>query len=120
MSRRLEDDLQVACVTWFKYQYPKHIITSFPAGFVFGGNPTKRAITGKRMKEMGYLNGIPDLFIAHPNGTYSGLFVELKVGRNKPTDSQKEVMEMLEKSGYKCEICYCVEEFRDTVKNYIK
>jgi len=120
MSRRLEDNLQINCVSWFKMQYPKYIITSFPAGFVFGGNSTKRAITGKRMKDMGYLSGIPDLFIPHSRGMYHGLFIEMKIGKNQPTTNQRKVMSKLIDNGYKCEVCYTLEGFIEVVNDYLK
>ena len=63
---RTEDNLQIACVKWFRLQYPNHIITSFPAGYVFAGDAKQRARTGKRMNDMGYCKGMPDLFIPYP------------------------------------------------------
>jgi hypothetical protein len=117
---RFEDNLQIACVKWFHYQYPKHIITSFPAGFVFAGSSDKRAITGKRMKDMGYLSGTPDLFIPTSKENYHGLFVELKVGKNKPNANQIEVMQKLKDNGFRCEVCYTIEGFIETVKDYLK
>ena len=82
-------------------QYRNRLITSFPAGYAFGGDKAKRAMTGKRMKDMGYLIGIPDIFIPEPVGKYPGLFIELKVGKNTTTDSQDNVLEELSRRGYK-------------------
>lgn len=118
MSKRLEDDLQVSCVFWYKIQYRNRLITSFPAGYAFSGNEQKRARTGKRMKDMGYLNGMPDLFIPEPVGRYSGLFIELKVGRNTTTDNQNEVLSKLCERGYKVAVCYNLDEFMKVVKAY--
>ena len=118
MSKRLEDDLQVSCVFWYKMQYRNRLITSFPAGYAFGGDKAKRAMTGKRMKDMGYLIGIPDIFIPEPVGKYPGLFIELKVGKNTTTDSQDNVLEELSRRGYKVAVCYCLDAFTKTVKSY--
>lgn len=117
---RKEDHLQKACVDWFRLQHRNLMITSFPAGYVFGGDKTQRAITGKRMKDMGYLVGIPDLLIPHANRFYFGLFVELKTETGKLSKEQKEVIGKLEHEGYKCSVCRSVEEFIETVNEYLK
>ena len=70
------------------------------------------------MKDMGYLNGMPDLFIPEPVGRYSGLFIELKVGRNTTTDNQNEVLSKLCERGYKVAVCYNLDEFMKVVKAY--
>lgn len=119
MSNRKEDVTQESCVTWYKYQYPHSLITAFPAGFVFAGNKTKRAIMGKRMKAMGYTNGTPDIFIPHPNTGFHGLFIEMKVKPNTPTVTQKEMMNQLHANGYKCAVCYSLEEFMSVVNEYM-
>ena len=75
-------------------------------------------MTGKRMKDMGYLIGIPDIFIPEPVGKYSGLFIELKVGKNTTTDSQDNVLEELSRRGYKVAVCYSLDAFIKTVKSY--
>lgn len=100
-------------------QYRDHIIMSFPAGFAFSGDKTKRAITGKRMKDMGYEVGTPDLFI--PTLGEKGIFIEMKVKRKgRLSEAQKNVMEKLEKMGYICAVCHDVEEFVKTIKTYMK
>ncbi|MGK4223152.1 VRR-NUC domain-containing protein [Parabacteroides distasonis] len=118
MSQRLEDDLQINCVCWYKLQYRNKLITSFPAGYAFSGDKAKRAMTGKRMKDMGYLIGMPDIFIPEPIGKYPGLFIELKVGKNKTSDSQDSVLEELSRRGYKVAVCYSLDAFIKEVKSY--
>ena len=54
--KRDEDHIQETCVRWYRLVHRDKMITSFPAGYVFGGDATKRAILGKRMKDMGYVN----------------------------------------------------------------
>lgn len=119
MSNRKEDTMQESCVKWYKMQYRNYLIMAFPAGFVFAGNQTKRAIMGKRMKDMGYTNGTPDLFIPIPNTRHSGLFIELKIKPNKPTVNQKEMMLKLHSNGYKCAVCYSIDEFIGVVNEYM-
>jgi hypothetical protein len=117
---RLEDNLQIACINWFKYQYPKILITSFPAGYVFAGTQQQRQRTGKRMSQMGYCNGIPDLFIIHPNNRFHGLFVELKTEKGIVSKEQKEMLEKLSKLNFAINICRSIESFMACVKLYMK
>jgi hypothetical protein len=50
---------------------------------------------------------------------YHGLYVEMKAGKNKPTESQREVMNNLENRGYKCAVCYSLDEFIGIINEYI-
>ena len=50
--------------------------------------------------------GVPDLLIFTPNKKYNGLAIELKIGYNKPTDSQKKWLSDLKK----CNWYTCVEK----------
>lgn len=116
---RTEDNLQIACINWFKYQYPKILITSFPAGYVFAGTQQQRARTGKRMNDMGYCKGIPDLFIAQPVNNYHGLFIELKTDKGKVSNEQKEMLIKLSELDYLVMICRSLDDFIKVVNKYI-
>jgi len=120
MNKRREDNLQIACVSWFRLQYPNYIITSFPAGYVFEGDSTKRAIIGKRMKDMGYCVGIPDVFIPVARKFYHGLYVEFKAESNRLTQSQTIIIDKLMRENYYCAVCYSVESFMKTVNRYFE
>src|SRR5699024_2367061 len=52
-------------------------------------NEGKRsARQGARMRAEGLRAGVPDICLPVPRGGYSALYIELKAGRNKPTDDQ--------------------------------
>ena len=118
--KRTEDIMQISCVRWFRLQYPKLLLLSFPAGYVFGGNETKRAIIGKRMKDMGYTIGTADLFLAIPSDPYHGLFVEMKTEIGRQSPAQKDFEKRAIFSGYKYAVCRTVEEFIEAINNYLK
>ena len=119
MKNRLEDNMQIACVNYFYAQYPEYKIMSYPAGFVFQGNATQRAITGRRMKDMGYLVGTPDLFIPVARNGYNGLFIELKTGKNRLTKEQKTVSDFLMYEGFDFAVCYSVDGFIQILDRYL-
>lgn len=111
--RHNEDDIQMACVRWFRLQYPDYLLHHSPNG------GKRNAREAGRFKQMGTVAGFPDLFIAVARGRHHGLFVEMKAGKNKPKQAQNDVMAALLLQGYKCEICYSVEEFMTIVNDYL-
>ena len=109
-----EDDIQKACVTWFKLQYPMRLIWATPNG---GSRNVREAA---RLKAQGVLAGVPDLFIPEPCGTWHGLFIEMKAGKNKQTATQKEIESLLLERNYNCNVCYSFDQFKSIVNNYFK
>lgn len=70
--------------------------------------------TGRKLKTMGVLPGVPDLFFAHPKMPWSaGLFVELKSKKGRLTDNQKDVAVKLDANNYIVAVCdssdYCID-----------
>ena len=112
--KQSEHDLQVACVTWFKYQYHNYLIWATPNG------GQRNVAVAAKLKAEGALAGVPDLFIPHSRGMYHGLFIEMKIGKNQPTANQRKVMSKLIDNGYKCEVCYTLEGFIEVVNDYLK
>lgn len=110
--RHIEDDMQINCVMWFKYQYPEHLIHHSPNG------GRRDAREGSRFKKMGVLSGFPDIIIPVARKGYHGLFIELKAEKNRLTQSQILVISKIISEGYKCEVCYSVEQFRKVVNDY--
>lgn len=111
--REKEHNLQIACIGWFRLQYPSLLIYAIPNG----GQRNK--IVAAKLKAEGVVPGVPDIHIPLPNRDYHGLYIELKVKPNKPTAGQVSVMRMLEDCGYKCVVCYDVESFIQEVNNYL-
>lgn len=82
-----------------------------------GGSRNK--IEAAHLKAQGVKAGVPDLFLAVPVREYSGLFVEMKYGRNKTTEKQEWWLEELKKQGYMTTICYGAEEAIQTIAEYL-
>lgn len=80
---------------------------------------------GKRsLKEAYFLKlegcsaGVPDLCIPKPNAKHHGLFIEMKYGKNKPTENQKEWIEYLNSVGYLAVVCYSADEAFKLLNKY--
>ena len=108
-----EDRLQAACVTWFRLQYPQHVIFAIPNG----GN--RNAVTGAMLKRTGVLAGVADLCVLHGNKHHNGLYVELKVGRNTQTATQIEFQWACWRENYACIVCYTLDQFMAKIGAYM-
>lgn len=107
-----EHDIQSACVKWFRLWYSKYMIYAIPNG------GERNAIVAAKLKKEGVLAGVPDLHIPVARKGYHGLYIEMKAGKNKPTDNQITVMDKLRKEGYRCEVCWNLDEFMKVVASY--
>lgn len=88
-----------------------------------GGKRSK--VTAARLKAEGAVAGIPDVFLACPQNTLHGLFLELKRPKGTGTkgrvsEAQKEAMKAFHDAGYACVVAYGYEEARKTIENYLK
>lgn len=117
-----ESQLQKECVKWFKLQYPKYsrLIIHIPNGLKLGGTPVQRAIQMKRAKDEGVQVGTPDLFIAVPNTSHCGIWIEMKASKGKTSELQNEMIDLLLKEGYVVEVCRSFDQFQKTINNYFK
>ena len=110
-----EHDLQVSCVTWFRFMYPKHIIMAIPNGGY------RTATTARIMKAEGQLAGVPDLFVPVPAGGFHGLWIEMKNGKaGRLSEAQKYMHDNLRANGYAVEVVRDAVQFRSVVTNYLQ
>lgn len=75
---------------------------------------------GAMLKRAGLRKGFPDLFVPIPINSAHGLFIELKVGKNKPTPDQKEWISLLNCQGYVAKVCYGFDEAINTINTYLR
>jgi hypothetical protein len=77
----------------------------------------RQAVNAKRS---GNKKGVPDIILPYNNGTYSGLFVELKrVKLGSVSLEQKEFIKYLESQNYKALVCKGSESAINAIKEYI-
>lgn len=106
--RHLESKLQIACVKWFRLQYPRKMLFHVPNG----GFRNKRE--AKKLKDEGVVPGVADLILIHDNKPY--LF-ELKVGSNGQSVNQKEFQKTVTKEGCQYHIIKSVDQFIKTIQS---
>ena len=118
----VEEDIQAACVQWFRYQYPKLSMNLFaiPNALAFTGE-SRKAFFGKiaRLKNMGLVKGVPDLFLAVATDGFSGLFIEMKKPGEKLSKEQSVVCQNFLSHGYDVIVCDSVDQFMCGTKRYL-
>ena len=112
-----EHDSQVSLFDWidtYKIVYPQ-----LECAFAIPNGGFRHIVTAMRLKAEGVRAGVPDIFIAYPMNKKHGLFIEMKVGKNKPTENQKEWLFRLAKNGYAVFTCYSWIEAARTICEYL-
>ena len=83
-------------------------------------NEGKRSkITGSILKSQGLKAGVPDLCLPVARGVYHGLYIELKYGKNKLTDRQKQWLTSLSDQRYFAVACWGGDQAFQTILNYL-
>lgn len=130
-KKQREGALQIACVKWFRLQYPAFWHLFF--------HPKNEAESyGKKIAinaAAGVVPGVPDLILALPSiryeenigdlsphkAFYHALGIELKYGHtNQQSAHQKEFQAFWEAAGYKYVLCRSLEEVKQQVDDYMR
>ena len=110
-----EHHLQVACVQWFRMQYPQQLIYAIPNG------GQRNAIVAAKLKAEGVTAGIPDLHIPTARNGYHSLYIEMKNGKKgRLSEHQKSTIQWLQDAGHKVAVCRNIQEFINEVNNYLQ
>lgn len=114
--RHVESNTQIACVRWFRYQYPKlrKLLFAVPNG------GARDRVTGAILKAEGVVAGVADLLLLVPRGGYHGLCIEMKTRTGRQSKSQKEWQQEVEAQGYRYVVCRSEIDFRNAVKVYFQ
>lgn len=91
---------------------------SIPNGAVLAGNRSKRAIQMNTLKAEGLKPGVWDVFLPVPLNGYHGLYVEMKVGKNKLSENQESFGQFVHEQGYLTHTCYSWEEAKYAIQAY--
>jgi hypothetical protein len=111
-----EQIIQINFINWFKHAYPelkKYI-------FHFANERKCSLAEGKVLKRMGVSAGVSDIFLAYPKNDKHGLWIEIKYGKNKLTDSQKKFLINMDKVGYEIAVARSLEECKQTILFYFQ
>ena len=112
--KHIESRLQIACVRWFRMQYPKYklMLFSVPNG---GKRTLMEAII---MKNEGVVSGVSDLILLVGRKGFNSLCIEMK-NKTSQTLNQKVWQLEAERNGNKYVVCKSFDEFRITIEDYL-
>ena len=71
-----------------------------------------------KLKQEGVKAGVADLFVALSNGKYHGLFIEVKVGRNRQQPNQKIFEQKVLENGYQYKVVRSIDEMVAVIREY--
>lgn len=74
---------------------------------------------GAYMKAEGTKRGVPDLCLPIPRGNYHGMYIEIKIGKNKPTKEQREWLAALAEQGYRVDVQYGADNAIKAICEYL-
>lgn len=113
-----EAGAQETLFSWAQYQYAKYPELTLLYHIPNGGKRDAR--TAANLKRQGVKAGVPDLHLPVARGGYHGLYIELKVGKNKTTQLQNKWLDDLGKQGYLAIVCYGWQEAAEQLINYLE
>lgn len=110
-----EHRIQVACVSWFRLQYPnlRHCLFAVPNG------GRRDEVTAARLKAEGVLAGVSDLILLRPNNRHGALLIEMKTPTGRQADTQREWQRLIEQEGYRYVVCRSLDDFMHEVNRYL-
>lgn len=118
--KNAESSTQIACVKWFRMQFPEYgnLLFSIPNG------GKRNVVTAMILKAEGALAGVPDLFLSIPkldsNLVWThGLYIEMKTDKGKQSEAQKDFMLRVRVHGYQYEVVRSIDEFIKVTKDYL-
>ena len=81
---------------------------------------SRNAIEAAKFKRLGVKPGVADLHLPYPKGKYPGLFIEMKYGKNRLQDTQKEFLNDMEAAGHFVCTCYDCNKAIQVLEEYLK
>lgn len=113
-----EDNMQIALFTWAALEEMRYPDLHWMYHCPNGGNRSEKEAA--RLKAAGVKAGVSDVCLPAPRGGYHGLYIELKVKPNVPTQKQQEFLMAMSRYGYRTAVCYTLDEAIREITMYLK
>lgn len=110
-----ESQTQIACVEWFRYQFPKYqkLLFAVPNG------GARNAREGRILKMEGVTPGVSDLILLIAKKGFGSLCIEMKTEKGRQNENQKSWQARAEAYGNKYVICRSVDDFIKVIEWYL-
>jgi len=113
-----ESSEQIALFQWAVYNEGKLPELKLLYAIPNGGKRYKT--TAIRLKKEGVRSGVPDLCLPVARQSFHGLYIEMKIDRNKPSENQIWWINQLSRQGYKVKTCWGWVEAKGEIEAYLK
>ena len=118
MKQQYEAFDQECIFRWVKLNEHKYPELSLLYHIPNGGSRNK--IEAANLKRQGVKAGVPDICLPVSRGVYHGLYIELKHGKNKLSDLQREWLGWLNEQGYMAVCIHGWDNAVDFIETYLK
>lgn len=112
-----EANEQIKLFRWANFATAKYPCLALLHHIPNGGS--RNQLEARNLKLQGVKSGVPDICLPVPCGKHHGLYIEMKYGKNKPTDNQNRWLTSLHQNGYCTAICYGWEDAKKVIENYL-
>ena len=112
-----EAKIQQAVFEWIGWHTGKYPVLAFAFHSPNGGS--RNLIEARHLKAGGVKPGVPDLLVPVPCGSYQGLAIEFKAGKNKTTEAQDFWLNGLAKAGYLTGVAWSVNDALSLVQRFV-
>lgn len=115
-----EHEEQCAVIQWWNAQCGFYGMPHFALFAVPNGAHLASGYIGAgKLKREGLRPGMLDLVLAKPMEQFHGLFIEMKYGKNKPSDDQIAVEQYLKSAGYAVGMHWSADSAIAAIKEYL-
>ena len=116
--RDLEHKAQSALIEWWRITHKQYGLPEF-ALFAIPNGGARSVITGAKLKREGVRKGVFDLRLEVIRNGNTGMYIEMKYGKNKLTKEQEQFMLMATAAGAHCVVCYSWDDAAQKIRNYL-
>lgn len=106
--------IQSAFIRYMELMHPDILLTISPAGFIMSAG------MARKMVNMGYRKGTPDVLIFEPRATSHGFFIEFKAPGGKTSESQESFLALARQKGYGTAVCFDTASAITIIEEYLK
>ena len=116
-AMRSEDTEQINVIQWANWNINKYPELKWLHHCPNGGSRNRNEAV--KFKQMGVKAGVADLCLPYPKGIYCGLYIEMKFGKNRQQESQKEFLKDMAAAGHFVTTCYSAEDAIKVIEMYL-
>ena len=109
---------QTALMCWAALQTHRWPELEYLAHVPNGG--TRNKVEAGFLKAQGVRKGVPDMILPVGRWGKYGLWIEMKVGNNRPSPDQRKWIDFLIKSGYAVVVCYSWVQASEYIIRYLE